>query len=305
MHIVEIPEADIKVYFPEHLGECSKEQYINMCRLLFKNMTDEISYEELKTHAVYYLMNMKRVDGGVIEIENKKLENVLLLSELAEGFFEKVPEENQKKIKLYFINNPIYKITAFRDYYGPSDEFNNVKFGEYVDALGYYADFNQTKELHYLKMLTATFYREKKPFYKRFGKSYMTDSRINYSSERSSMICYKLRFLNVGVFYGFYLLFASFQKYLTTAKLYVQGVEIDVSVLYKDFGLGSNFKSSLPGIGIRSIQYTLAESGIFGSLEDLRQIPLWEVFIRLYDIRKRDLDAYEQLKSNPTNVANN
>ena len=36
--------------------------------------------------------------------------------------------------------------------------------------------------------------------------------------------------------------------------------------------------------------YSMAESGIFGELEKVRKTNFWEIFIRMYDIRKRDLD---------------
>ncbi len=287
MHVVEIPDRKIKIYIPEHLGECNATQYISMCELMYNNMIQKIDFEELKILGVYHLLNMVPSYKIEEETQENKMINVSLLANLIESFFEPGEEENQKVIKQYYINNPIYKIIAHaKNYYGPSDEFNNVKFGEYVDALSHFADFHETKETKYLYSLIATFYREEKIPSKKI-KNYSKDIREPYNSERVDELAKAFETQNIGVIYGFYLLFASFQKYLTTAKLYIQGKEIDLALLFENSNV---VESHVPGIGMKSTLYTIAESGIFGSLKEVRETPLWEILVRMYDIRKRDLD---------------
>lgn len=287
MHTLEIPEKNISIDFPSHLGECNEAQYINMCELIFKELSNEITFEELKNHAVYYLLNMvpgKQLDE---DTEAEKFSNINALSNLVESFFDYEEENNVKIIKQYYIHNPIYKVRGVKNYYGPSDEFNNVKFGEYVDALSHFADFNQTGETKYLYYLMATFYREKRTPFTNLEK-YKSDKRIKYNTDRVSELAATFKTQPMGVVYGFYLLFASFQKYLTTAKLFIQGVEIDLAIL---FNSDDTFESDVPGIGMKSTLYTIAESGIFGTKKEVEETPLWEILIRMYDIKKRDLDA--------------
>lgn len=293
MHIVEIPEKKKTFNIPTHLGECSKSQYISMCNLLFSYLSKDISFEEFKILAIYHLMNMVPSHKIDDKTQINKMTNVVLLAELIESFFETNEEETQKIIKLYYINNPIENIkSGDTNYYGPTDEFNNVKFGEYVDALSHFADFHATRETKYLFMLMATFYREKKILSSNV-EDFTKDIRIKYNAERVSELAKTFEIQDIGVIYGFYLLFASFQKYLTTAKLYIEGKEIDLSILFDD----SNFvESEVPGIGMKSTLYTVAESGIFGTLKEVRETPLWEILVRLYDIRKRDLDVIANSK---------
>jgi len=78
---------------------------------------------------------------------------------------------------------------------------------------------------------------------------------------------------------------------MTTAKIYVQGNEIDFSILYNEFSTDIKFDSTIPGIGMKSLMYSIAESGVFGNLDDVRNASFWEIMIRFYDVRKRDLDA--------------
>lgn len=304
MHTIEIPELNIKKYMPEHLGECDKEQYINMCGLLYKHSKELISFDELKTHAVYYLLGLKKGKELEEEAEDNKLFNLAQLEDLIDSFFEPVPEEDcehpiQWVIKQYYIHNSINVVTGLfptKKYYGPSDEFNNLCYGEYVDALGYFADYNDTKDDQYLYLLMGTLYREAKPLIQRICKPYLTDIRREYCKDRVPYLAENLRFLDMGIVYGFYLLFASFQKYLPTAKIFVQGDEIDLGLLYMQIGKKAK-EYNAPSLGMESTQFALAESGVFGDLEKLRATPLWEIFKRLYDIRKRDLDALENHKT--------
>jgi len=302
MHTIEIPEKKLKINVPEDLGECNDVQYINMCQLLFKYDNDQITWTEFKTHSIYYLMNMVPKNKSLGEdLDTLKYANISMLAELVESFFE-VNDEGQKVIKQYYINNPIYKIRgAFKNYYGTSDEFNNVKSGEYVDALGHFADFNETHDINYLYLLLATFYREKESWFSRLFKPFSTDKRIAYNAERVPELAKTFKYQPIGLVYGFYLLFASFQKYLGSAKIYVQGNEIDLSILFNN--AEETTESELPGLNFKSILYTISESGTFGSLKEVEKIPLWELIIRMYDIRKRDLDAQANLKSQ-TNATN-
>ena len=296
MHTVEIPDNNLKIYIPEHLGECNQEQYINMSNLAFKFIANQINFTEFKTHGIYYLMNMVPSTKVDEKTEDHKFSNLSLLADLVESFFETNEEGTIKTIKQYYINNPIYKVRgATKNYYGPSNEFNNVKFGEYVDALSHFADFHETGETQFLYLLMATFYRERRET-KQSLEKFTKDERIAYNPERVDKLAETFKVQNIGVIYGFYLLFASFQKYLTTAKLYVEGKEIDLSILFDG---AAPVESDIPGIGMKSQLYSIAESGIFGTLKEVRATSLWEILIRMYDITKRDLDHIARSKQKP------
>jgi hypothetical protein len=48
MHIIELPEANIKDTF-QVTSECDQEQYIDMCELIFRHQNQEITYDEFLT----------------------------------------------------------------------------------------------------------------------------------------------------------------------------------------------------------------------------------------------------------------
>lgn len=298
MHTIEIPEANIKKNIAADLSECTEVQYINVCNLLYKWSLHQLDFDTLKEQMIYILADMKFKNKESIPADDPAYANVFLLSELIDSFFE-TNEENQLVVKQYYIHNPIEKIMgAGKYYYGPSNEFNNVTFGEYVDALSFLYDYLETKDTTYLYLLFATFYREKDTSI--LGViEFKKDKRVPYNADRVELLAKKFKYQDMGIIFGFFLLFTSFQKYLTNARIYVQGKEIDLSLLYKEFPSDNKqTESEFAGIGMKSLLYTIAESGIFGPLEQVRKTSLWEILIRMYDIRKRDFDALNQQKTN-------
>lgn len=289
MHSIDIPEAKITRYIPADLSECDAKQYMDMAELIFYFQNQQISYDEFRTHAVYKLMGMKPSKKET-EDEDIKFSNVYQISELIDSFFD-INEKGQKTIKQYYIHNPVPTMKfLWKTYYGPEDNFNNMTFGEYRDALRFFHDFHATGDMEYLKLLTAIFYRPKRLF-----------KKIGYSSKDLDKRIEGYKYAPIGFVYGFYLLFASFQKYLVEAKIMWAGKELDLSILF-DTGTKSDQPEStaMPGIGMDSVAFSMAESGVFGTLKEVDATDFWDIMVRMYDIRK---SAIEQEKQ--TNNASN
>ena len=309
MHIIESHETNVKRYIPSDLSECDQQQYMDMCELIFYFQNQQISYDEFRTHAVYKLMNMvpsKRIDPENQTKEQKNAEemkfaNIYMISELIDDFFD-TDEEGHKIIKQYYIHNPIPSFRPlFKTLYGPSDSFMNMTFGEYTDALRLFLDFHATGDMELLKLLTALFYRPKKSFHfiKKRLESYDGDIREPYNSKLLEINAKQLKHAPIGFVYGFYLLFASFQKYLIDAKIPWGGKEIDLAILFESSKEESNEPESgdIPGIGMDSIAFSIAESGTFGNIEQVRNTNFWDIMVRMYDLRRTDLERQKQEKN--------
>jgi hypothetical protein len=234
MNHLYIPKTGRTIYLPSDLSECDGRQYIEMAALILRYQCREIDYDEFRVQAFYKLLDMKQAKPGINDLE--KFANIYQHSQLIDSFFE-IDDNQNRVIKQYYINNPVLDFRgALTHFYGPSDEFNNVKFGEYVDGLNHFIDFNETGDTRYLYQLMATFYRHKKSFIvvrKMFDK-FDGDVRVPYNPASVNDRAKDFTEQHIGLVYGFYLLFASFQKYMTTAKLYVENNEIDLSVLFND-----------------------------------------------------------------------
>lgn len=290
MHTLEIPESKLKRYMPADLSECDPQQYMDMCELIFHFQNQAISYDDLRTHAVYKLLKMQ--PSNTTEHEEEKFANIYLISELIDDFFEE-DAKGLKTIKQYYIHNPVPSFKPlWQTYYGPSDSFMNMTFGEYTDALRLFHDFHATGDMEILKLITALFYRPKKSFLfiKKRLANYNGDVREPYNSHSLEARAKALENAPIGFVYGFYMLFASFQKYLIDAKIMWSGKEIDFSILFESAS-GDQEPSSTetPGIGMDSIAFSIAESGTFGTIEEVRKADFWQIMVRMYDLRRTDL----------------
>ena len=81
---IDIPEARLTLYFPQSLAECDERQYMEMCELIFKYQAEQISFEDLKIHAVYKLLNIKRSKKQ--QSEEDDLQLFYNISQLAEKY---------------------------------------------------------------------------------------------------------------------------------------------------------------------------------------------------------------------------
>lgn len=287
---IEIPHTGTKLYMPEDLSECDTRQYYELSMLIYQLQTQQMSYEVFRVHAVYALLNMKPVEDDDAGAQEDKMANIYKLSELVDDFFED-GEGDIRILKQYYVHNPIAKIKLLgSNYYGPADGFENIQFGEYIDALHLFSEFNATNDNECLYQLMATLYRRPKSIFK-IGVSNEDingDARKAYNQHGVDDRAKHFKNLYFGQLYGFYLLFASFQKYIASAKIYWQGRELDLSILFE--ADPESKQSDVPGIGMKSILFTLAESGVFGSKKELEKENLWEILMRMYDLTKRDKD---------------
>ena len=93
--------------------------------------------------------------------------------------------------------------------------------------------------------------------------------------------------------WGIYVIFAYFCEYLQTGEFIIDGSTVSFAPLFTSDG------SSRPNqsIGMNAIRFTVAESGVFGSAEQLDRTPLLQVMLKVLDDKQR---AEDLLKRNKT-----
>lgn len=277
---IEVLDKNKRAYLPENLGECDTQQYIAMSRFIYLFQNGQITEPQFYQLAIYKLLDIKpsnRIADG--STTNKRYENIAWLSQFVLNFFDN--DSGQLKIKLDFTHNPIPKFKHnLLTFTGPKDEFENINFGQYLEGLGYFLDYEQFHEYQTLVKLLAVFYRNQNPFIPKSLK--------------------KLDRIDPGILYGFYLFFASFHKYISTGTIFYNGIEIDLSIIFQADEDTSLPKSNLPGLGMKSILFDIAASGVFGNKSEVEKTNFWEIILRLYDLRKKAKDEkkyYESLKN--------
>jgi hypothetical protein len=292
MHSIEIYETGKKLFIPEDLSECDPRQYIEMSELILLYQSGLIDYDMLLIQSVYKLLNMVPVNSKLHEDQENKMDNISNIAQLINSFFE---GEETKTIKQEYVHNPVPSYRPIlTKYYGPTEMFMNVTFDEYRDGLRLFYQFNADHDISNLYDLCAIFYRPKKRFHfiKKLSPSYDGDIREPYNSFSVEKRAEKFKKYPIGFVYGFYLFFASFQKFISTARIPWAGKEIDLSIVFESDGDEKNPQH--PGIGMDSLFFSMAESQVFGDTEKLGKRKLWDILIRMYDMRVKDLELKQQ-----------
>lgn len=268
MRLIEIPEEKIKINMPSELAECNPREYMEMAELFFKYQFMDMPLEEMKVQAIYKLLNLKPVNKKALDFdpaEEHKLSNIALLSDLIDSFFD-TNEEGQIVIKQNYTHNPIPSFRpVMTNYIGPSDSFMNVSWGEYVDALRAFYQFHASGDVEQLYVIAAILYRPeiKNPSNK------TKDKRQPYiSSEVEYQISIFKKTMPFGFIYGVFLFFASFKLYISTASIPWGGKEIDLSIVFDTSS--SQESETIPGLGLDSLTFAVAESAVFGNYANTR-----------------------------------
>jgi hypothetical protein len=275
MNLIDFPSTGRKLYVPSSFADCDRQQARDVSQVLvYYMMHQSVSYEDLLIDILVACTNMKHRP----EKDDVAYIHIAQLSRLCDSWFEDV--DGKKEVRLDHIDNPFTWLrTGLIKYHGPKDVFDNVTFGEYVDAMNYYSEFLDSQDVNYLDLLLATLFRKNVPL-SRKRKPYTKNDTVK-KAKRFKRLC-------MGYRYGFFLYFASFQKYLSTAKIYWEGRELDLKIIFAKQEEG--YKSTIPGLGMLSVQFDMAQSGVMGNERELRERPFWEVIALMYDMKKRDLD---------------
>jgi len=282
---LEMKEFDRTIYMPLNLHSCNQREYILMCSLIYRLENGAIQYDDFKRFVVYGLLNLKK---GRRNISTSELDDAFstigFIAEYVCNYFYQ--KEGKHLVKVHYRKSNIEIIDPeLSKLYAPGQYFVNVTWKEYGEALNVFFEYNRTKDVKLLLRLCGILYQENSGA-----------RRVKYDVEAIENRVKKMRYASMGVLYGVYYNFAAFHTYFSSSCVSWEGKIIDMSIIFseQEGEIKNEFESSFPSLGLKSISYQLAESGVFGNDKELGDANLWEVALRLYDIRKRDLDRKAQ-----------
>lgn len=266
------------MYMPESLGECDRRQVRIACKRIIQYVHGDLGAEGmLRLMAVDFL----ELDGCFPGWKSGDLGNLDLLVPLMLGFFDQT--ETGLQVKTDFERNPMpWLRPGLWKYYGPEADFDNITFGEYVDARNHFVDYAQTGNESYLNLMIAVLWR----------RSSLSRKRPPYDPSSLAPHVRRIGRLDIGQRFACYLFFAGFQKYLSTARVHWEGRELDLGILFEGEGTGDPL--DIPGLGMKEMEFVIAESQIFGTLPELRATDLWDVLVRMYSMRRAGLMEEER-----------
>lgn len=230
------------------------------------------------------------------------------LAETVDFFFKiSKTDDNKETYEIIpsFTKNllPFVKVKWFRKFFGPGDFMGEMSFIEYKDLLFCAGKYIQTKDISWLDRMMAISYRPKRPFLWLIRQlpSFDGRTRIKYKPGATDYRMRILRKADIGEKYIFF-------QYLMGCVYMLkndgngQGIEIDGIPCF--FSLVFNKKKDDDeacgeddqGVGMTGVLMALAESGVFGKIDETANADVWDVLVRLYQLELQSREMDRKLK---------
>jgi hypothetical protein len=303
MHTIEIPDKNITLDFPSEVDEMNNEQFVCYVELVLQYVIGSINKEQLQVMLVQKLMDLRmsyRVAFLYPEEKEECETNILRLAELMESFLEDY-EKDGKLVKSFKLKSTRNFVPRILGYHGPKDGFENVTFCEYRIARNYFRKFAETNEESYLNSLVAILYRPSKwfTFFRRLRSSWDGEIRQAFTS-KSNQLSVEKRAKRISkvpyhIRYCVFLYFCGCEDYLKSGRPIIDGLELDFSQLYTD--ASGDDKGN---VGMVGLLFSLAETGVFGNIEQTDSQHLWDIMVRVYQVVMQARAFDEKIKKNGT-----
>lgn len=306
MHKIEIPRKNLVREFPSEIQEMNEDQFVYFIDLVLQYVSGLITIAQFKTKLVRNLLDIRldwRYFFASKEKQEKANEQIFRIGEVLDSFFEEVDQAGQKikTFKLSFTKNFIPKVCG--KFFGPHDALQDISFAEYRITHGYFTDYLQSHSENDLNHMIAVLYRPAKRFLwlKQFLPSFDGQKREPFTSKSNPLFLEQrvkaISKLPLAVRYGIFLYFSGCEEFLAKGTVNVDGKAIDLSIIYEK---SEDDNSDSPDIGLVGILYSLAETKVFGSIEETDGQNLYDIMIRLYQLVKQAKAMEAKYKRNDT-----
>jgi hypothetical protein len=224
---------------------------------------------------------------------------IVRLSELMDCFIEEYQKQG-KPIKAFKLKSTRNFLPMIMGYYGPGDCFSNLTYCEYRTAREHFRAFSESAREEDLNLLVAVLYRPPVSLLavRRMLRSWDGENRVPFSSKYNPLMLKRragrLAQVPYPWRYAVFLYFASCEDYLKTGKPVIDGVELDFSQLYSEKQEGETNKAN---VGMVGLLFSLAETGVFGTIEQTDNTNLWDIMVRVYQVVMQMREVEEKWKN--------
>lgn len=296
MHSIEIPDINFKVEIPSEVSELDPEQAAYVMEQVMLLQAGKVSIEQYRINTASFFLNLK-ISGKYLFLNGKKKrtiqeqeyidtinENVFRIAETMDSFF--IPGEDKHSL-VFNYNTTKNLIPKIGRYYGPAQALSDCTFYEYKEAHIRFVEFSKSHDENALNELAAVLYRPMKRFHfilkhlpwydgqRRRKLTSKTNQRyFEKRAKKMARVPYHLRF-------AIFMFFRACEEFIFIGKPVIDGQEIDLNVLYQ----GASSSKGKPDIGLTGILFSLAETNVFGNVEQTANTNLYDILARLYQLK--------------------
>lgn len=277
MNVIEIPVTGKKIEYPSSWEECSQEQLRYIFREALLLIAGERDLQEFKIRIFYFLAGIRRKqkhnkkDKLLTKREQEqKYWNVIRAAETVMFMFSE--RDGQTVFDYNCLQNMFPEVRIRRKkFYGPKSALFNITFGEYRVAYDYFRTFIDEQDETALDRLCAVLYRPV-----RSGKI-DDDIRTDFNPNECARAATRFKRLPVEIKHIIFSWFAACDNYLKSGDIKIEGRTINLRCLFKQEGGGDD-----AGLGLTGILMGIADTGTFGTMQEVDRTNLYTVMLRLY-----------------------
>lgn len=257
-----------EIDFPDCWEELQPAEfaYLLKLRMLMILTPRSVSLTDAKRLWCSYVLNHRG-------LKSNRKDYYLLVNRLARTLdWQWRVEEDTGTVALNF-DSTVNLIPSWSGFWGPASHGADLTFGEFRFGVIMMNEYTRTQDIAYLNSLCAILYRRKK---KGIRIPFVSADLGRNAREISGMPDY--------LKWGIYCWFAAFCSFLFHGTFILDGCEVCFEPIFSSSGKDHTPEQSL---GMNSILFSMAESGVFGGIDDVDNTQLLRVLLKLLDDKQK------------------
>ena len=257
-----------EIIFPDCWEELTPSEWQHLLKLRGRLESDNrISLMDVKRSWAYFVLRGRGWREGF-----RAVEPLVVLENAAKSLDWMWKVHENGVIELTF-DSTEQLLPKWRRYRGPKSHGADLTFGEFRHALAYCNSYTQEHRPDMLTALCGVLYRNA-------GNSKLGQYREPFNANLIQLYCNRIHKMPDFLKWGVYAWFSSFCRFLTEGTFIIDGHEVCFAPV---FSRSKNEGSTDHSLGLNSILFSVAESGVFGSVKDTDDAPLLRVLMKLLD----------------------
>lgn len=271
----------IEIVFPDCWEELTQPEWEYLLKLRYKLETSSgLTLEDIKRAWSQFALKKRGWNHGFTSVDS-----LIVVDNAAKSldWMWKVHENNV--VELTFDSTQQLLPTVGR-YRGPKSHGADMTFGEFRQAMVMMNAYTQHRNPYLLTALCGILYRQ--PGNKKKGQY-----REPFNPDLMSFYSSRIAFMKPWLQWGVYAWFACFCKFLTEGTFVIDGHEVCFAPI---FGKNKSSDEVDESLGLNSILFSVAESGVFGNLAETDNALLLRVLMKLLDDHNKAKAIQREIK---------
>lgn len=289
MNQISIPEKKIIIDVPAGMDELTPRQYKSFIKRYHDLLSGKIDLHTFKILITVDFLEIRGLYKYHISNSQKQMyicDGLNALSTLFD-FLIDVREEEGKLILTPSLGFSKNYIPRYRFYKGPEDALSDISFGELMLMIEALEEYSKTGSEDSLNLLVSALYRPVNVF---------TGRKPAYKREKAEKRAKKIAKWPIHIRYGIFLFASACYNIIRNNDINVNGRSINLGVVFNKQDVDEDSPDN--GLGLLGVLYNLAETHVFGDMEQTAQTNAYMILLRLYQMRTDNLDFKRKMKRN-------